>query len=132
MVPRSTNTELSSAPLGGKIVGRKITKRPASNFKLQGNCYLLTIATPNYRRENFELKVVGNILYINASRNNGPLCQFGRSEYLYANWDRSFVLPVDADPIMASARYQNGELKIVFAKSDNPLSHVGEYKIYVY
>jgi len=136
MVPKSTITELSSAPIpitaGNKLAGHRVARRPSSNFKLHKDYYLLTIAAPVYRRENFDIKVIGNILQIKASKNNGPKCQFGRCEYEFADWQRSFLLPPDADPLMATARYHNGELNIILSKNEKLDAQEGEYRVYVY
>ena len=136
MSPRSTITELSSAPIvrtaGNTIAGHKIARRPSSNFRLQNDSYLLSLAVPGYRPENFEVKIHGNIIQINASKNNGMKCSFGRCEYEFASWERSFILPNDADPILATARYQNGELSIILSRKNNTDLEEGEYTIYVY
>ena len=136
MVTKSTITELSSVPIvrtaGNTVAGHKITRRPSSNFRLQDDYYLLSLATPGYRRENFELKIIGNIIQIRASKNNGLKCSFGRCEYEFASWERSFILPNDADPILATARYQNGELSIILSRKNNTDLEEGEYTIYVY
>ena len=136
MVPKSTITELSSAPItitaGNKLAGHRIARQLFSNFRLHKDYYLLTIAAPAYRREHFEVKVIGNVLQINASKNNGPKCQFARCEYEFADWQRSFLLPPDADPLMATARYHNGELNIILSKNEKMDSQEGEYRVYVY
>ena len=136
MVPKSAITELPSAPIartaGNRIGSQRIVRKPSSNFRLHKDYYLLTMATPAYKRENFEVKVIGNILRVNASQEIGPKCQFGRCEYDFSNWERSFVLPGDADPIMATARYQNGELNIILSRNNRPISQEGEYTIFVY
>ena len=106
--------------------------KPSSNFKLQDGYYILSIAAAGYKRENFDVKIVDDIIKIKATKIPTPQCSFGRCEYEFTTWERSFVLPADADPILATAKYQNGELIIILSKSRTPNSEPGEYAICVY
>ena len=130
MVARSNIPELLPGAIV-KLTPRKRTK-PSSNFKCQNDYYMLSIAAPGYKRENFEVKIADDVINIKAAKTSTPQCNFGRCEYDFTNWKRSFVLPSDADPILASARYQNGELIIILAKSKTSNSEPGEYTIHVY
>ena len=106
--------------------------KPSSNFKLQDGYYTLSIAAAGYKRENFEIKIADDIVEIKAAKISAPQCSFGRCEYEFTTWERSFKLPADADPILATAKYQNGELIIIFSKSKTPISEPGEFTINVY
>jgi HSP20 family molecular chaperone IbpA len=92
----------------------------------------MTIASPGFKRENFQVLIDKNIITLAASRETSPVsCIHDRCEYDYNRWKRDFLLPEDADALLTTARYKNGELviRIPKGKTEN-LS--GPTHIYVY
>lgn len=86
---------------------------PVVNISETASEYLVVLATPGLRRENFTIEVAQSVITISAKNETIPLsCVANHCEYDYTDWTRVFVLPADADVIFASAVYQNGELVI--------------------
>ena len=105
---------------------------PAANVDETGNEYILTIASPGFKRENFQILIEKNIIAITAAKEISPeSCIHDRCEYDYPRWKRDFLLPDDADALLTMARYKNGELVIRIPKGKT--EHLsGPTHIYVY
>jgi len=105
---------------------------PAANVDETNNEYILTIASPGFKRENFQVMIEKDMIIIAAAKEtSGQICIHDRCEYDYTRWKRAFSLPDDADALLARARYKDGELiiRIPRGKTDK-LS--GITNIYVY
>jgi HSP20 family protein len=111
---------------------KRVMVTPAANVDETNNEYILTIASPGFKRENFQVIIEKDIITITASKETSmQSCIHDRCEYDYSHWKRAFSLPDDADALLTRARYKDGELiiRIPKGKSDN-LS--GITNIYVY
>jgi HSP20 family protein len=111
---------------------KRVMVTPAANVDETNNEYILTIASPGFKRENFQVIIEKDIITITASKETSmQSCIHDRCEYDYTHWKRGFFLPDDADALLTRARYKDGELiiRIPKGKSDN-LS--GITNIYVY
>ena len=111
---------------------RSILIAPAVNINETEEIYLLSMAVPGLKKENFNIEIVNNIIAISATKEIEPLvCVNDLCEYDYTNWTRSFTLPEDAEVVLAKATYEDGELIIRIPKggiseTEKPL------KVYVY
>jgi HSP20 family protein len=105
---------------------------PAANVDETHNEYILTIASPGFKRENFQVMIENDMLTIMAAKKTPEqICIHDRCEYDYTRWKRVFSLPDDADALLARARYKEGELIIRIPRGgNNKLS--GITNIYVY
>ena len=111
---------------------KKVMVVPAANVDETGNEYILTIAAPGFKRENFQVLIEKNIITIAATKENSREdCIHGRCEYDYNRWKRDFLLPDDADALLTMARYKNGELVIRIPKGKTE-NLPGTTPIYVY
>jgi HSP20 family protein len=110
----------------------KVMVVPAANVDETNTEYILTIASPGFKRENFQVMIEKNIITISATKETAEeSCIHDRCEYDYSRWKRDFLLPDDADPLLAVARYKNGELAIRIPKGKT--EHLaGPTHIYVY
>ena len=111
-----------------KLRSEKIIYSPAVNIEETDEHYLLSVAVPGLKREYFEIVIKDKIITISAKYKSGNANSVrNRCEYDFTNWSRSFILPVDADIILAKAAYRNGELRIRIPKgtedpaAENPL-----------
>ena len=105
---------------------------PAANVDENDNEYILTIASPGFKRESFQVMIENDKITIAAAKEaTGQTCIHDRCEYDFSHWKRTFTLPDDADALLTRARYKDGELiiRIPRGKKDK-LS--GITKIYVY
>jgi HSP20 family molecular chaperone IbpA len=95
---------------------------PAANVDETENEYILTIASPGFKRGDFQIMIESEILTITAAKKELPLPYINdRCEYNYSHWKRIFSLPDDAEALLARAQYRDGELiiRIPRGKTDN-------------
>lgn len=104
---------------------------PAANIWETPELYRIVVAVPGLEREDFNIEIAEGILFI-AGRNEA-LTPTGNdhSEYDFTNWARNFVLPNDADAILAHAKYVNGELVISIPRG-NTMGNAVKTPLYVY
>jgi HSP20 family protein len=105
---------------------------PLVNIIERDNNYLLTIAIPGFKREELLIAIHKRILYTWAVKPSSTSnCVIDRYEYDYTKWNRSFILPGDADVIFTMAKYNEGELAILVPKG-NTVTVSDPLIIYVY
>ena len=88
---------------------------PSVNIKETADYYLLELAVPGLEKDDFNIKVVNDLITISAETKSEEKTvdeKFKRREFNYASFSRSFPLPetVNTDAIVAG--YENGILKI--------------------
>jgi len=116
-----------------KLLYKKTVFLPAVNIDETDEHYLLSVAVPGLKREHFEITINNQVITISATQKdvNSKLDR-GRCEYDYTNWSRSFILPDDAEIILAKAAYRYGELRIRIPKGANDTSIKAPLTVYVY
>lgn len=112
--------------------GRKKVMVPAVNIDETDHEYIMMLAAPGFSKEAIKVKIGKNILTIEANKEVDDVDRIHDCcEYDFNQWKREFVLPEDADGLMARAKYLNGELIIRIPKGktgDSPFI----IPIYVY
>ncbi len=105
---------------------------PAVNISKTTAKYVIVIAAPGLHREDFNIEVDKAVIMIAAQKAaTGFDPANDRCEYDYTDWARAFTLPDDADALLTSAVYQNGELVIQIPRSNTP-DNFAKTTIYVY
>lgn len=99
------------------------TTLPAVNIRENENEFVIEVAAPGMKKENFKLNLENDRLTISSEmksekekRENGT---YTRREFSYQSFQRSFTIPenvVDGDQIAAS--YQDGILHITLPKRE--------------
>ncbi len=96
---------------------------PAVNIKEDDNEFMLEVAVPGMKKDDFHLNYENGRLTISSERKNETEQKEGekitRREFSYQSFQRSFTVPqsiVDADKIKAS--YNDGILNISLPKKD--------------
>lgn len=96
---------------------------PAVNVRETNDAFLLEVAAPGMKREDFKVELDNNVLTISSQREEKQDDQgnenFTRREFSYQYFQRSFSLPenkVEGDKI--SARYVDGILHITAPKKE--------------
>jgi len=94
---------------------------PAVNIVETTNSFMLHLAAPGMKREEFKVNVDNGILTISAEHKEGHTYKEGdnkvtRQEFCYSNFKRSFTLPESALPEKIEAAYENGILSITIPK----------------
>ena len=98
------------------------TTLPAVNIQESKDDYLVSMAVPGMSKKDFKIDLNDNILTISSEKNEEKKVEednFNRREYSYQSFSRSFTLPkgvVNDEKI--SAKYENGELKILIPKKE--------------
>lgn len=92
---------------------KKVMVVPAANVDETNDEYIVTIASPGFKREHLRVLICNNIITIAAEKEpSQKSCLHDRCEYDYHRWKRDFLLPDDADALLTRARYLDGELII--------------------
>jgi HSP20 family protein len=126
-----------SKPLFDLIDGGFPSKRinvPAVNITERKDDYLVSMAAPGLKKEDFKIDVEGNMLTIsseNEEENEETEEKFTRQEYSYSSFERSFTLPDEVNKDRIDAHYQDGVLKIVLPKKEEAKKMTTSKKIAV-
>ena len=98
-------------------------KVPAVNITEHQGEYIVSLAAPGLKKEDFKIDVDGNMLTISSEKENRQEQKEGekysRREFSYQSFQRIFELPVhvvDAEHIQA--KYENGLLHLVIPKKE--------------
>lgn len=98
--------------------------RPAVNIKENDKEYLLEVAAPGMKKEDFNISFEKDYLTISASKKSeteekDDSHKVKRTEFHYESFERSFFIEedkVDVDQI--NAQYQDGILKLILPKKE--------------
>jgi len=94
---------------------------PSVNIKETKTEYLIEMAIPGMKKEDFNIDVEGNVMTIwcekesdhtNEEVTNG----FSRREYNYSSFSRSFTIPQNANAEKVVAKYTDGMLTLTVPK----------------
>jgi HSP20 family protein len=106
----------------GNPASRFDGNKPAVNIKENDKEFLLEVAAPGLKKEDFNISFEKDHLVISASKKTEEKeesHQVKRTEFHFESFERSFLLPeerVDIDQI--NAKYQDGILKLVIPKKE--------------
>jgi HSP20 family protein len=99
----------------------KVMNIPAVNITEQKNDYLVSLAAPGLKKEDFKIDVDGNMLTISSVKEESKEekdKKFTRKEYNYSSFSRSFTLPEEINREKIDARYEDGVLKISLPRKE--------------
>ena len=97
----------------GGLSGR-VMNIPAVNITDQKDDYLVSLAAPGLKKEDFNIDVDGNMLTISCEKE----AKYTRKEYSYSSFERSFTMPDGVNKDKIEARYENGLLKLSLPKKE--------------
>jgi HSP20 family protein len=95
---------------------------PAVNISEDQNSYLLSLAAPGMKKDDFRVDLDGDTLTVHAekeSEQEDNSKRFSRREYEYRSFSRSFMLPDGVDRDKIDARYENGVLQLTLSKRED-------------
>jgi HSP20 family protein len=98
---------------------------PSVNITEEKDSFLIEVAAPGLKKEDFNIELEGNLLTISSEKESETKegdetkDKFFRREYSYSSFSRSFTLPENTDAEKISAKYADGVLKLNIAKKEN-------------
>lgn len=99
----------------------RVMKMPAVNVTDNKDNYLISLAVPGLKKEDFKIDVEGNTLTISSEKEENKEEKDGkytRKEYNYSSFSRSFTLPGEVVNEKIDAVYQDGVLKVTLPKNE--------------
>ena len=97
---------------------------PAVNIIEQDTQFLIELAAPGNKKEDFEIEIEDGILSISSSNkedNTSEKETFTRHEFSYNSFRRSFMIPESVDVSSIEATYNEGVLLIKLLKLEEAL-----------
>jgi HSP20 family protein len=94
---------------------------PAVNIAEQDNQYMVTLAAPGMKKDDFKIEVDGNMLTISSEKEESTEeknKKFTRKEYNYSSFSRCFSLPEEIKQENIEAKYEDGVLKIALPRKE--------------
>ena len=94
---------------------------PAVNVTENDNAYLVSLAAPGLKKDDFNIDLEGNILTISCEKEENKEekeAKFTRKEYSYSSFSRSFTLPQEVLQDKIDAAYEEGVLKLTLPKKE--------------
>jgi HSP20 family protein len=104
----------------GGFSGRAV-KVPAVNITEQKDEYLVSLAAPGLKKDDFKIDVDGNMLTISSEKEEKreeKEARYTRKEYSYSSFSRSFTLPEEINKEKIEAKYEDGVLKISMPRKE--------------
>lgn len=104
----------------GGLLGRTM-EIPAVNITEQKEEYMVSLAAPGLKKEDFKIDVEGNMLTISCEKEEKKEekeAKFTRKEYNFTSFERSFTLPDEVNKEKIEARYEDGILKLALPKKE--------------
>ena len=100
------------------------TTIPAVNIRETKDDFVVEMAAPGMKKEDFKIELDGSLLSISSERSSNQVEEnnderYSRREFSYESFQRSFTLPkdvVEADRL--KARYENGVLRLEIPKKE--------------
>ena len=96
-------------------------KVPAVNITEHKNEYLVSLAAPGLKKDDFKIDVDGNMLTISSEKEENKEekdKKFTRKEYSYSSFSRCFTLPEEINQAKIEAKYEDGVLKISLPRKE--------------
>jgi HSP20 family protein len=99
---------------------------PAVNIIEKDDKFLIEMAAPGLRKEDFKINIENGILQIDSESQrevDEEKDNYTRKEFNYSSFSRSFTLPENASEENIAASYENGVLKLKLQKLKSETSH---------
>jgi HSP20 family protein len=104
----------------GGLLGRSINI-PAVNITEQKDEFMVSLAAPGLKKDDFKIDVDGNLLTISSEKEEKKEekeARYTRKEYNYTSFERSFTIPDEVNKEKIEARYEDGILKLALPKKE--------------
>jgi HSP20 family protein len=104
----------------GSSLGRTLNM-PAVNITDNKDDFMVSLAVPGMKKDDFNIDVDGNMLTISCEKEDekeDKNSKYTRKEYNYSSFSRSFTLPDEVNKEKIDARYEEGVLKLMLPKKE--------------
>jgi HSP20 family protein len=94
---------------------------PAINVMEKDDSYLVEVAAPGLKKEDFKVNLDNDILTISSEKEiktENRDGRFTKKEFSYSSFERSFTLPNTTEAEKIEAKYENGILGIKIPKKE--------------
>jgi HSP20 family protein len=95
---------------------------PSVNIREDKNNYIIEMAVPGMKKDDFNIDVDGNVMTISCEKESqntsGEEENYSRREYNYSSFSRSFTIPDNANGEKVSAKYTDGMLQLTVPKDE--------------
>jgi HSP20 family protein len=94
---------------------------PAVNITDNKDDFVVSLAVPGMKKDDFNIDVEGNMLTISCNKEEKKEekdSRYTRKEYNYSSFSRSFTLPDEIMKEKIEARYEDGVLKLMLPKKE--------------
>ena len=111
--------------LDDRFFGRSTTL-PAVNIREQEDSFMIELAAPGLKKEDFKISVDNGVLQIESETRKEEEEKndtFTRKEFSYSSFSRSFSIPENASEDNVTANYENGVLKLKLGKLKKDSTH---------
>jgi HSP20 family protein len=98
----------------------RVLHMPAVNVRELDKSFVLEVAAPGFKKEDFEISVDSGMMTISAevkAEKKKEEDNFTRKEFTYESFKRTFTLPDDVKSDNIKAMYEDGILKIELPKT---------------
>ena len=105
---------------GNRVLGREMSI-PAVNITEQKDKFLVSMAVPGLKKDDFKIDIDGNMLTISSEKEENKEEKednFTRKEYNYSSFSRTFTLPEEIKQEKIDAKYEDGVLKISLPRNE--------------
>ena len=94
---------------------------PAVNVEENKDHYMVSIAAPGLKKQDFKIDIEGNMLSISCEKeekHEEKEAKYTRKEYNYSSFCRSFTIPDEVRKEKIEAKYEDGVLKLLLPKKE--------------
>lgn len=95
---------------------------PAVNIVESEDAFVLDLASPGMKKDDFRIKLDNNVLTISSEKreeNEEKTEKYSRKEFNYCSFSRSFTLPKSIDLDKIKADYKDGILQVSLPKRED-------------
>jgi HSP20 family protein len=108
------------------------TTMPAVNISENEKDFVVEVAAPGMKKDDFNLNLERNVLTISSEKKSEEKQeekQFTRREFSYTSFQRSFTLPESVDQDKINANYKDGVLTVTLHKKEEMIPKSRAIKI---
>lgn len=113
----------------GRELWSRASSLPPVNISEEENQFLVSLAVPGMKKEDFKIDLNNNMLTISNESEEERVEEeksYTRKEYNYSGFSRSFTLPEGIETEKIEAKYEDGVLKILLPRTEESKMKVGK------